>query len=118
ERHEVAAVEHDGAAESTERSRPHRLQASTSGRKTRTPGWVLQRATAGYLPRTSSTNAASRSASAGSEISSTFSAFSSPECERLKLPTKTRSSATVTFACMQSCTVPGPYGVECLPENG
>ena len=29
-----------------------------------------------------------------------FSAFFSPECERLKLPQKTTSSATVTFACM------------------
>ena len=41
-----------------------------------------------------------RSASPASTISSTFSAFSSPERERLKEPTKTTSSATVTFACM------------------
>ena len=31
---------------------------------------------------------------------STFSAFISPECDRLKLPANTMSSATVTFACM------------------
>ena len=35
-----------------------------------------------------------------SAISSTFSAFISPERERLNEPRKTTSSATVTFACM------------------
>ena len=63
-------------------------------------GGGLHSETAGYLERTSSTKAASRSASAASSSSSTFSAFRSPEWERLKLPTKTVSSQTVTFACM------------------
>ena len=53
----------------------------------------------------------------GSRISSTFSAFISPERERLNEPTKTVSSATVTLACMKSWTVPGLHGVEGLPEN-
>ncbi len=50
--------------------------------------------------------------------SSTFSALSSPDRDRLKLPVKTVSSATVTFACMKSWSVPGPHGVEGFPENG
>ena len=58
--------------------------------------------------RTSSTNAASRSAIAASSSSSTFSAFCSPERERLNEPTKTVSSQTMSFACMKSCTVPLP----------
>src|SRR5204863_9301537 len=56
--------------------------------------------TGGYFARISSIKPAIRSASAASSISSTFSAFDSPEWERLKEPTKTVSSATVTFACM------------------
>src|SRR5207244_3313337 len=56
--------------------------------------------TAGYRDRISSMNAANRAAIPASSISSTFSAFSSPECERLKLPTNVVSSHTVTFACM------------------
>ena len=47
-------------------------------------------------------NPASRSASAGSCSSSTFSAFISPERERLNEPANTTSSATVTLACMKS----------------
>ena len=58
------------------------------------------------------------SASAASVTSSTFSAFCSPERERLKEPTKTTSSATVTLACMKSWTVSGLHGVEGFPENG
>ncbi len=50
--------------------------------------------------RCSSIHAAMRSASAASAISSTFSAFISPERERLNEPRNTMSSATVTFACM------------------
>ena len=52
-------------------------------------------------------NAASRSASSASCTSSTFSAFISPERDRLNEPAKTVSSATVTFACMKSCGVSG-----------
>ena len=47
--------------------------------------------------------ARARSATAGSWISSTFSAFCSPEREKLNEPTKVTSSATTTFACMKSC---------------
>ena len=46
-----------------------------------------------------------RSASSGSCSSSTFSAFRSPERDRLNEPAKTKSSATVTFACMKSWTL-------------
>ena len=46
--------------------------------------------------------AAIRSASSGSRTSITFSAFISPERERLNEPANTMSSATVTFACMKS----------------
>ena len=65
----------------------------------RRSGWPRQRRLR-VAPRTPSMNATSCSHSAGSAISSTFSAFISPECERLKLPTKATSSATVTLACM------------------
>ena len=51
-------------------------------------------------------------------ISTTFSALSSPERERLKLPVKIVSSTTVTLACMKSWTEPASHGVERLPENG
>src|SRR5581483_9563365 len=51
-------------------------------------------------------------------ISSTFSAFFSPLRERLNEPTNVVSSQTQIFACMKSCTVPSPYGVEFLPVNG
>ena len=57
------------------------------------------------------------SAIAGSAISSTFSAFCSPERDRLNRPRKVVSSATVTFACMKSWTVPGAYGVDPFPLN-
>ena len=70
-------------------------------------------------PRTSSTKAAMRPASSGSRISSMFSAFCSPERERLKEPRKTVSSATVSFACMKSWTPPsGRHGVEGLAAKG
>ena len=55
---------------------------------------------AGYLARTESTNAASSSAIVASWNSTMFSAFRSPERERLNDPQKTVSSATVSFACM------------------
>ena len=45
----------------------------------------------------------------------TFSAFISPERDRLNEPVKTVSSATVTFACMKSWGVSGPYFVDGLP---
>ena len=51
-------------------------------------------------------------------ISSTFSAFRSPEREKLNDPTKTTSSATTTFACMKSCSDSGVQRVDGLPENG
>ena len=57
------------------------------------------------------------SAVAGSWISSTFSAFRSPEREKLNEPTNETSSATTTFACMKSCTPSGDHGVDGLPEN-
>src|SRR5204863_4276337 len=63
-------------------------------------GFEAHRESGGYFARTSSMYVAIRSASSGSEISSTFSAFCSPECERLKLPANTTSSQTVIFACM------------------
>ena len=50
--------------------------------------------------------------------SRTFSAFISPERERLNDPAKTTSSTTVTLACMKSWTVPGLQGVDCFPEKG
>ena len=59
-----------------------------------------------------------RSASSASSISSTFSAFRSPDRERLKLPRNTVSSATVSFACMKLCSPPpGRQGSDRLPEN-
>ena len=51
-------------------------------------------------------------------ISSTFSAFRSPEREKLNDPTKTTSSATTTFACMKSCSDSGVQRVDGLPANG
>ena len=72
----------------------------------------------GYRARTSSMNAASRSAIAVSWISSTFSAFRSPEREKLNEPTKETSSATTTLACMKSCSDSGVQRVEGFPENG
>ena len=54
---------------------------------------------------------------AASRISTTFSAFRSPEREKLKEPTNDTSSATTTFACMKSCTPPGAHGVDGFPEN-
>jgi len=60
-------------------------------------------------------NAARRSASPASRTSITFSAFISPERDRLKEPAKTVSSATVTFACMKSWGVSGVYCVDGLP---
>ena len=57
------------------------------------------------------------SAVAGSWISSTFSAFRSPEREKLNEPTNETSSATTTFACMKSCTPSGDHGVDGLPES-
>jgi len=60
-------------------------------------------------------NAASRSARSASSTSTTFSAFISPERDRLNEPAKTVSSATVTFACMKSCGVSGVHCVDGLP---
>jgi len=54
---------------------------------------------------------------AGSSISRTFSAFRSPEREKLNEPTNDTSSATTTFACMKSWTAPGDHGVDGFPEN-
>ncbi len=68
-------------------------------RSLRSPA-VYGNGAAGYLARTPSTKLTISSASFASSISSTFSAFISPECDRLKLPANTTSSATVTFACM------------------
>jgi hypothetical protein len=83
----AAAVQEDERPLGLARSRPYaRLEA--------------QSCTGSYFARISSMYAAIRSASSASSIWSTFSAFCSPEWERLKLPTKTVSSQTVTFACM------------------
>jgi len=60
-------------------------------------------------------NVAICSATSGSCTSSTFSAFISPERERLKDPTKVTSSATVTLACMKSWGLSGVYRVDGLP---
>ncbi len=46
-----------------------------------------------------------------------FSAFRSPDLDRLNEPRKTVSSATVTLACMKSWTSPAPYGVDAFAEN-
>ena len=54
---------------------------------------------------------------AASWISTTFSAFRSPDREKLKEPTNDTSSATTTFACMKSCTDAGVHGVEELREQ-
>jgi len=59
--------------------------------------------------------AASWSARAASRTSTTFSAFISPERDRLNDPAKTVSSATVTFACMKSWGVSGVHWVEGFP---
>jgi len=58
---------------------------------------------------------ASRSARSASWTSNTFSAFISPERDRLNEPANTTSSATVTFACMKSWGVSGAYCVERFP---
>src|SRR6185436_14787805 len=60
---------------------------------------------------------ASAAAVAGSWISTTSSAFRSPDREKLNEPTNDTSSATTTFACMKSCTLPGDHAVDGLPEN-
>src|SRR5215211_4051525 len=74
--------------------------------------------TLGYRARTWSTYALRRQASSPSLISSTFSAFFSPECERLNEPAKTVSSATTIFACMKLCNDPaGCQASERLPAN-
>src|SRR5207244_5063194 len=61
-----------------------------------------------------STYALNCPASCASCSSSTFSAFCSPDRDRLNEPVKTTSSATTTLACMKSCTVPSPQGVDGL----
>ena len=73
----------------------------------------------GWRPRTSSTNAASRSAIGRvADLEHVLRVPLSPEREKLKLPTNAMSSATTTFACMKSCSDVGDHGVDGLPLNG
>ena len=88
----------DNPADIVTRRAALRAPAGPAGRFSARPGSARA--------RRRSTRRSGRRARASS-ISSTFSAFSSPERERLYEPTNTTSSITEIFACMKSWTLSG-----------